>query len=87
MITGLLLTCGIVLAGLGSWYGYLHARRAILAPLREAEPTRARIESSRPILTRTWVRRFARSAILSVCWLCIALYGLYMASTSLAVLR
>ncbi len=87
MITGLLLTCGLVLAGLGTWYGYVHARTALLAQLREVEPTRARIDASRPVLARTRVRRFARSAVLSVCWLMIALYGLYMASTSLAAMR
>ncbi len=87
MIVGLLLTCGLVLAGLGTWYGYLHARAALLAPMREVEPTRARIDARRSVLARTRVRRFARSAVLSVCWLTIALYGLYMASTSLSAVR
>jgi hypothetical protein len=87
MIVGLLLTCGLVLAAFGTWYGYLNARSALVPLVREGDPTRARIDARRPVLARTRVRRFARSAVLSICWLAIALYGLYMASMSLAALR
>ncbi len=82
----LLLSCGVLLAGAGTWSGYRNAREAIIPagtrgdPTR-GDPTRSAIDASRPLLARARVRRFARSAAAAVAWLAIALYGLFLAQT------
>jgi hypothetical protein len=76
----LLLTCGLVLAGIGTWSGYRNARQAIIALAREGDPTRSAIEAARPVHARTATRQFARSVALSLGWLGLAMYGLYLVS-------
>jgi hypothetical protein len=76
-----LVACGIVLAGVGTWTGYRHARDAIVPAARPGDPTRTAIDAARPLHARIGVRRFARSVAAAVAWLALALYGLYLAQT------
>jgi hypothetical protein len=75
-----LTACGLVAATFGTWRGYANARTAVVALARDGDPTRAAIEASRPILSRTRVRRFVRPLAAAVVWLAIAMYGLLMLS-------
>jgi hypothetical protein len=77
----LLVTCGFVLAGIGTWYGYRSARDAIVSAVREGDSTRAAVDAARPVHARAHVRRFARSMAASLGWLALALYGLFLGST------
>jgi hypothetical protein len=81
----LLVTCGLVLAGAGTWSGYRHAREAIAPAVHEGDPTRAQVDAARPLHARDGVRRFARSVVLAVGWLVLALYGLYLVSAGTAI--
>jgi hypothetical protein len=75
--------CGGVAAIVGAWRGYALAREAI-APLAHAgEPTRTAIEATRPLLARSRVRLFARRVAVSLGWIAIAIYGLYLLSVGL----
>ncbi len=77
----LLIACGLVLAGVGTWSGYRNARDAISPAAHEGDPTRSAIDAARPLHARPSVRRFARSAAVAVVWLALALYGLFLVST------
>jgi hypothetical protein len=81
----LLTTCGLVLAGIGTWSGYRNARDAVAPAAHEGDPTRSAIDAARPVYARPAVRRFARSAMVAVGWLVLALYGLFLASTGSVV--
>ena len=81
-----LVACGVLLAGAGTWSGYRNAREALVpADTRgdraRGDPTRAAIDAARPLHARPAVRRFARSAVAAVAWLILALYGLVLAQT------
>jgi hypothetical protein len=69
-----------VAATFGTWRGYANARTAVVALARDGDPTRSAIEASRPILSRTRVRRFVRPLAAAVVWLAVAMYGLLMVS-------
>jgi hypothetical protein len=75
-----LTACGLVAATLGTWRGYANARTAVVSLARDGDPTRSAIEASRPILSRTRVRRFVRPLAAAVVWLAVAMYGLLMVS-------
>jgi len=75
-----LTACGIMAAAFGTWRGYANARTAVVALARDGDPTRAAIEASRSILSRTRVRRFVRPVVAAVLWLAVAMYGLLMVS-------
>jgi hypothetical protein len=77
-----LVACGLVLAGAGTWFGYRNARDA-LVPARDGDPTRAALEATRPLHARAGVRRAVRSVVAAVAWLVLALYGLFLAQTGL----
>jgi hypothetical protein len=81
----LLLTCGLVLAGVGTWRGYRSARDAIAPAAHPGDPTRVTIDASRPPHPSSAARRFARSAAVAIGWLVLALYGLFLASTGSVV--
>ena len=84
---GAILTAsGLVLAGVGIWRSYLAARQ-VMAPLaHRGDPTRSRIESLRPLPLRPKVRTAAARTLISMGWLAIALYGLYLVVRGQAVL-
>ncbi len=81
----LLVTCGLVLAGVGTWSGYRSAREAVAPAAHPGDPTRTAIDAARPPHVRPAARRFARSATIAVGWLVLALYGLFLASTGSVV--
>lgn len=80
-MSAVLVTCGLVLAGVGTWTGYRHARAAIVPSAQPGDPTRSAIDAARPVHARIAVRRFARSVAASLIWLALALYGLFLAQT------
>ena len=72
-----LATCGFVLTAIGAWRAYTSARRAIAPLAHQGDPTRAALESLRPLPFRPKVRTVATRALISMGWLAISLYGLY----------
>jgi hypothetical protein len=85
MLGSVLVLSGLVVLVYGSWRGYVAARSALVPLVRDGEPTRSLIEASRPIHARVRVRVAVRSMLQSVCWLGIAMYGLYLATVGLTV--
>jgi hypothetical protein len=76
----LIALCGLTAVLIGGWRSYALAREAVapLAHASEGDPTRTSIESARPVPMRPRVRRFVRAVILSVGWLVVSFYGLYL---------
>ena len=70
--------CGIVLAVVGLLRSYAVARRAIAPLVHQGDPTRAAIEALRPFPLRPKVRTVASRALVSIGWLAVSLYGLYL---------
>jgi hypothetical protein len=84
---GILLTaCGLTALALGSWRSYAVARDALGPIVHDGEPTRTRVEASWPVYRRSRVRRFVRRVVVSVGWLSIAMYGLFLASVGAGLL-
>ncbi|HEY5629128.1 MAG TPA: hypothetical protein VIR16_06425 [Candidatus Limnocylindrales bacterium] len=67
--------------------GYRSARAALVPMLGDGEPTRGLIEASRPLYARTRVRAAMRHAVIAVVWLSVAMYGLFLATVGVEVLR
>jgi hypothetical protein len=78
-----LVACGLVLAGTGTWFGYRSARDALVPAVRDGDPTRAALDATRPLHARPGIRRAVRSVAAAVAWLVLALYGLYLAQTGM----
>jgi len=78
----LLLLCGLTVTAIATWRGYINAREALGPLTHEGDPTRAAIEAARPVLARARVRRFLRSAAISLTWVVVAMYGLFLASAA-----
>jgi hypothetical protein len=74
----LLETCGIVAVVIGGWRSYAMAREALGPVAHQGDPTRTALEAGRPILERTRVRLFLRRLAVSLAWLLVAGYGLYL---------
>jgi len=74
----LLFGSGAVLPVVGFARGYAAARRAMTPFVHEGEPTRTAIESLRPLPMRPRFRTFASRVALSVGWLVLAFYGLFL---------
>jgi hypothetical protein len=74
----LLETCGIVAVVIGGWRSYAMAREALGPVAHQGDPTRTALEAGRPILERTRVRLFLRRLAVSLGWLLVAGYGLYL---------
>jgi hypothetical protein len=77
-----LFVCGAALAAVGTWRGYALARRAVAPFVHEGEPTRTAIEAMQPLPMRPRVRAFASRVVLSVGWLAVAFYGLFLVAAS-----
>jgi hypothetical protein len=75
----LLVVCGLVATVLAGWASYGNARAALGPLVHDQEPTRAAIDSTRPVIARTRVRLFARHLALALGWLLVAFYGLWLA--------
>lgn len=76
----LLTFCGFVALVVGGWRSYSIARQALGPLVREGDPTRTAIEAARPFLDRFRIRLFIRRVAVSVGWLLVALYGLFLVS-------
>ena len=74
----LLQTCGIVAVVIGGWRSYAMAREALGPVAHQGDPTRTALEAGRPILERTRARLFLRRVAISLAWLLVAGYGLYL---------
>jgi hypothetical protein len=74
----LLETCGIVAVVIGGWRSYAMAREALGPVAHQGDPTRTALEAGQPILERTRVRLFLRRVGISLAWLLVAGYGLYL---------
>lgn len=74
----LLVACGIVLTVVGTWRSYAVARQALAPIVHEGDPTRQAIEAHRPLPLRPRVQLAARRVAVSVGWLLVAFYGLYL---------
>ncbi len=68
----------MVAAVIGVWRSYAVAREALAPVAHEGDPTRTAIEATRPLPLRPRVRLFVRRVVVSVAWLTVALYGLYL---------
>ncbi len=67
--------------------GFVSARAALLPLSRDGEPTRILIEASRPAYERTRVRASVRCAVRAALWLVVAMYGLFLVTVGVEVLR
>jgi hypothetical protein len=85
MIGFVLVSCGALGVLLGLWRGYAVARQAISPLIHAGDPTRTAIEATRPLVDRPRVRLFARRVAISIGWVAVALYGLFLASVGLEV--
>jgi hypothetical protein len=74
----LLEACGMVAVAIGGWRSYAMAREALGPIAHQGDPTRTAIEAGRPILARARVRLFLRRVAISLAWLLVAGYGLYL---------
>jgi hypothetical protein len=76
--------CGLVALVLGTWRSYAVAREALSPLVHEGDPTRTAIEAARPVHARFRIRLFARRVAISIGWLIVALYGLFLVSAASA---
>ena len=70
--------CGAVALVIGGWRSYACARAALAPIAHEGDPTRTAIEATRPLFMRSRVRLFARRVGVSIAWMLVAGYGLYL---------
>lgn len=84
MTGAVLLLSGLFATAYGMWRGYAAARSAILPFARQGDETRNLIEAARPVHARTRVRVAVRNVGLSLLWLGVAMYGLYLLTVGMA---
>jgi len=77
--------CGGMAIVIGGWRSYAVAREALAPLAHDGDPTRTEIEAARPLVERPRVRLFARRAAVSLGWLAVAFYGLYLVVRGQAV--
>ncbi len=77
-MSAIVVVCGLVTVVLGGWRSYVLAREALAPMAHDGDPTRRAIEAVQPLRMRPRVRLFVRRVILSVGWLIVAFYGLYL---------
>ncbi len=87
MASIVLILSGTIAAAWGLVRGYLSARAALLPLSGEGEPTRTLIEASRPVYARARVRASIRRGALAVLWLVVAMYGLFLLTVGMEVIR
>jgi hypothetical protein len=78
----ILMACGVIAVAIGLWRGYANAREAVGPLVHSGEPTRTAVEAARPVHERSRIRRFARALVISVAWIVVALYGLFLVSAA-----
>ncbi len=86
MTGAVLLLAGLFTVVYGSWRGYLAARSAALPFVREGDETRSLVEAAQPVHERARVRFAIRHAGLSLLWLGVAMYGLYLVTAGMTVM-
>ena len=79
-MSAIIVLCGLTVVVIAGWRSYALVREALMpfARATEGDPTRREIEASQPLPMRPRVRRFARCVALSVGWLVVSFYGLYL---------
>ncbi len=77
--------CGLIAVIVGAWRGSVVARQAISPLVHGGDPTRTAIEATRPLLDRPRVRLVFRRLAISIGWIAIALYGLFLAGVGLGL--
>ncbi len=87
MLGVVLVLSGLVAMVNGAWRGYAAARSSLLPLVRDGDPTRTLIEASRPVHARVRVRLAARHLVGAVLWLVVGMYGLYLVTAGMTVLR
>lgn len=70
--------CGGMAVVIGGWRSYAVGREALAPLVHDGDPTRTEIESARPFPMRPRIRLFARRLVVSLGWLVVAFYGLYL---------
>jgi hypothetical protein len=70
--------CGATAVVIGGWRSYVMARAALAPLVHDGDPTRSAIEAAQPLPMRPRVRLFARRVALSIAWLIVSFYGLYL---------
>ena len=85
MTGAVLVISGLFAVTYGTWRGYASARQAVLPLMRDGDETRTLIEAARPVHERSRVRGAVRHAGISMLWLGVAMYGLYLATVGMAV--
>jgi hypothetical protein len=82
MITAVLFASGAVAAIIGTWRGWVVAREALAPLVHEGDATRTLIDAGRPVHARMRVRRFARTVVVALGWLVVAMYGLFLVAVA-----
>ena len=85
MTGAVLVISGVFAIVYGSWRGYVAARQAVLPLVRQGDETRTLVQAARPLYERSRVRVAVRHVGLSLMWLGVAMYGLYLATVGVAV--
>jgi hypothetical protein len=85
MTGAVLLLSGLFAVVYGCWRGYLAARSVLVPLVGEGDETRALIEAAQPVHVRPRVRMAVRNVGLSLVWLGVAMYGLYLATVGMGV--
>jgi len=85
MLGAVLVLSGLIALTYGSWRGYAAARAALLPLVRDGDPTRTLIETSRPLHARVRIRLAVRHVLLAMAWLAVSMYGMYLATVGLMV--
>jgi hypothetical protein len=82
MFQAVLFVSGAVAAIIGTWRGWVVAREALAPLVHEGDATRTLIDAGRPVHARMRVRRFARTVVVALGWLVIAMYGLFLVAVA-----
>jgi hypothetical protein len=85
MVAAVLVFSGSFATAYGCWRGYAAARGVVAPLVVEGDQTRRLIDASRPIRARARVRAGLRSLGLSLFWLAISMYGLYLVTVGVGV--
>ena len=86
MVGAVLILAGLVLFVAATSRGYGAARAALVPLLSEGDPTRTLIDATRPLRERSRVRVAVRSVAISIGWIVVAGYGLFLASVGARVI-
>ena len=79
------MACGMTALVLGAWRSYAVARSALGPLVHDGEPTRTTLEAGWPIYRRSRVRRSVRRVVVSVGWLSISMYGLFLVTVGIGL--